>query len=267
VGLSAGGEDVTFQRRWRRDEPNTEARILDNFTPANNSASVKLAKNLLSGIRVFQLNPQEIARQVPLQPNAELDRHGFGLAGVLDHLRDQHPEKFEILNRELASWLPEFDRILFEVPSDGARAFSLRLRHEKVAIPAKSLSDGTITAVALLTLAHLPNPPTFIGLEEPDQGIHPRLLRHVQDAIYRLAYPEYADEEREPVQVIVTTHSPYFLDLFKDSPEEIVTMDKDDAGVRFNRLADRPSLNDILPEGALGELWYSGLLGGVPAQS
>jgi len=118
--------------------------------------------------------------------------------------------------------------------------------------------------LAILTLAYLPDPPPIIGLEEPGRGIHPRLLRDVHDAMYRLAYPESVGERREPVQVVATTHSPYLLDLFRDHPEEIVIADKVEGNVRFTRLIDIPNYQDILADAALGEVWYSGALGGVP---
>jgi predicted ATPase len=118
----------------------------------------------------------------------------------------------------------------------------------------------------MITLAYLPNPPSIVGLEEPDHGMHPRLLRKVQDAIYRLAYPLEHGEHRQSTQVILTTHSPHFLDLFKDHPEEVIVANKNDIGVIFQRLSDRPRMDEILPEGPLGDLWYSGLLGGVPAE-
>jgi predicted ATPase len=223
-------------------------------------------QELTSRIRVYSFDPVSIASPANLQPNIQLERSGQGLAGVLDNLRDAWHERFEALNSELSRWLPEFDRIVFDVPSQGMRRFGLRRKSDGLPLFASDLSGGTLFAIALLTLAHLPNPPTVLGLEEPDHGMHPRLLRRVQDAIYRLAYPADYGEQRPPTQVILTTHSPLFLDLFKDHPEEVVVANKDDQGVSFQRLADRPRMDEILPEGPLGDLWYSGLLGGVPAE-
>ncbi len=89
------------------------------------------------------------------------------------------------------------------------------MRKDGHAIPAQDLSQGTLFALAILTLAHIPEPRPIVCFEEPDRGIHPRLLREVRDALYRLSYPGKFGEDRAPVQVIATTHSPYFLDLLE----------------------------------------------------
>jgi len=175
-------------------------------------------------------------------------------------------ERFETLNDEIGRWFPEFDRILFDTPNSGQRALLLRTRKNHYKIPATDLSQGTLLSLAILTLAYLPDPPSVVGLEEPDRGIHPRLLRQVQDALYCLSYPENFDEKREPVQVIATTHSPYLLDLYRDHPEEIVIAHKTNEGARFERLSERPDIEEILEDVPLGEVWYSGILGGVPAE-
>ena len=158
----------------------------------------------------------------------------------------------------------EFDRVLFDTDDAGKRSIALRTREGRHAIAAESLSQGTLIALTLLTLAHLPQPPTLVGLEEPDRGLHPWLLRRVQDAIYRLAYPKDCGENRPPVQVIATTHSPYFLDLFKDHPEEISIANKTGDNVQFERLSDQSHMREILGDAPAGEIWYSGILGGVP---
>lgn len=221
--------------------------------------------NKISRIRLYSLEAKKIAESVPLNPNIEVGQDGSMLAGVLDQLRDREPERFELLNQELGRWLPEFDRILFETPSQGYRRFLLRTREGSHKIRAPDLSQGTLIALAILTIAYISDPPPMVCIEEPDRGIHPRLLREVRDALYRLSYPESFGENREPVQVVATTHSPYFLDLFKDHPEEIVICEKVGLEARFDRLSDRKDLLEILEGVHLGDAWYSGILGGVPS--
>jgi predicted ATPase len=235
-----------------------------NFHYDRGPAQPEVVKRNLNSLRHFALDPQQLATPVSLQPSIELQSNGGGLAGVLDRLRDQHPERFEQLNQELTQWLPEYDRVLFETPSAGQRAFLLRIGKSKQSIPSSDLSEGTLLALALLTLAYLPTPPTILTIEEPDRGIHPRLLRDVQDALYRLAYPKNYGDARDPVQVIATTHSPYFLDLFRGHPEQVVIAQKNGLEATFERLSERPDIEDILSNAPLGEVWYSGILGGVP---
>ena len=230
------------------------------------SASGYFLNSLLSGIRVYSLDALAIIQPAKLEPAAELAPNGWNLVGVMDSLRDKEPERFEALNKELGRWLPEFDRILFETPETGQRAFLLRTRKGHHHIPARDLSQGTVLALTILTLAYLPDPPSLIGIEEPERGVHPRLLRNIQTALYRLSYPEQFGEDRRPVQVIATTHSPYFLDLYKDHPEEIVIAQKTSDGAAFERLSDQPDIMEVLDDAPLGEVWYSGILGGVPAE-
>jgi len=82
--------------------------------------------------------------------------------------------------------------------------------------------------------------------------------------LYRLSYPAAFGLGHAPTQVIATTHSPYLLDQFRDHPEEIVIAQKSGRSATFERLIDRPDLDELLREGSLGDMWFAGLLGGVP---
>ncbi len=226
--------------------------------------NITVAENWLNRVRVYSLEANAIAQSVPLQPGLVLAHNGGGLAVVLEHLRDDDPERFEALNKEVARWLPEYDRIILPTPAPGQKAFSLRTRKGGHKIPAAQLSQGTLLALAVLTLAYLPTPPSLVALEEPDRGIHPRLLRDLRDALYRLSYPRSCGENRPPVQVLVTTHSPYMLDLYREHPEEVVLAQKEGLNVQFQRLSDIPHFEEILGDAPLSEVWYSGVLGGVP---
>lgn len=264
VLLKWGGELSGIETKtWWGDQ--NSGRISSSTHDKVSSEIEQAIQTELSGIRVYSFDSRQISSPVQLTPNHELQPDGGHLAGVLDRLRDQDENRFEVLNEAMGEWLPEFDRILFETPSPGNRAFVLRTRRDGYKIKAADLSQGTLLALAMLTLAYLPDPPSVVCLEEPDRGIHPRLLRGIQDAFYRLSYPGNYGEQREPVQVIATTHSPYFLDLYRDYPEEIVIAEKAEEGTHFKRLSDHPYLDDILRDSHLGEIWYTGILGGVPA--
>ncbi|MFH1266184.1 MAG: AAA family ATPase [Planctomycetota bacterium] len=249
---------VSWFARWDSRNHRTAGRD-DDIGPVHPEE----IQGIVGGARVFSFDAAAIATPAIIGGATELDRPGSRLAAVLDGLRDHAPERFNAINAEIGRWLPEFDQVLFD-PSEGRKAIALRTRRGHHKIPGRHLSQGTLISLAILTLAHLPEPPTLIGLEEPDRGIHPRLLRHVKDALHRLSHPEACGEEREPVQVIATTHCPYFLDLFK--PEDIVIANRLGDDVRFERLSEQPYIDEVLGDAPLGEAWYTGVLGGVPSE-
>ena len=253
--ISHGG-DLTLQHV---DETGKPARI----EPKELSRHLKI----LAGFQMFSLDPNSIAAPVGIQPQMQLGPRGENLAGVLDQIHSSNPEVFDVLNDEIKRCLPDFDHILFETPSSGTRAFVLRTRNDGHKIPAQDLSQGTLFIVAILAIAYGPGHPSIVCFEEPDRGIHPRLLPEIRDALYRLSHPELVGAERQAIQVIVTTHSPYFLDVYRDHPEAIVIAEKTDEGARFARLGDREELAELLRDTHLGDAWYSGVLGGVPADS
>ena len=199
----------------------------------------------LGRMRDYALDASAIA--MPAQVNAQpLQANGSGLAAILDDLKDNHPERWDLLLAEMRRWLPEYDYIMFDKPQPGQKGIVLRTKKGGHRIPATELSQGTLVALALLTLAYSPNPPSLVGLEEIDRGLHPRLLRHLQDALYRLSYPESCGEARPPIQVIATTHSPYLLDLYREHPEEVVLSQKEGLEVKMRRLTDIEHYQEIV---------------------
>ncbi len=218
----------------------------------------------IQNVRIYSLQHERIAAHVPLTTSPELDEAGHGLPAVLTNLQDHFPERFEALNQDLSSWLPEFDRVLLNTPANGQRAFMLRTKQGQHRFHSSQLSQGTLFALTLLAIAHLPNPPSVVCLEDPDRGMHPRLLRDVLDATERLANPQVFKESRSPVQVIMTTHSPLLVDQFRDRPDDVVLIQKTDLASDFTRLSAIPNIEEILSGAHLGDVWFSGAFGGVP---
>jgi predicted ATPase len=216
--------------------------------------------------RGFLLDHYAMAGPAAESDGADLRSNGANLAAVLRSRRERVPEDFAWLVSELCRILPEFAAVEFVNPTAGQVQLAMRLKEENELVTADNLSQGTLYTLAFLALAFDPAPPTVICLEEVDRGIHPRALREVRDALYRLSYPESFGLKREPVQVIATTHSPHLLDLFRDHPEEVVISHKQGRAAHFERLIDRPDLAELLQEGSLGDMWFSGILGGVPEE-
>jgi predicted ATPase len=243
--------DFLLASTWNKGQTGrTEVRSVNGSRAANPERSL----SALARSRLFLLDANRIAQPVPLRPNMELGADGFGLAGVLGRVRDQHPDNFESLNRRLAEWIPDFDHVLFETPQQGCRSICLRTRDGHRVIRSVDLSQGTLLALALLTIAYMPDPPAVVCIKDPDYGLHPRLLQPLRDILYRLAYPNDA-HGGEPVQVIMTTHNSYFLEFFRGHPEQIVVTEKDGLEARFSRLSERTDLTEIVRDIPLSKVW------------
>jgi predicted ATPase len=218
------------------------------------------------GVRNYLFDHNAMAVPAVLTDSAELASDGANLAAVLARRKETAPADFARLEAEVLRLLPEFTGMLFNFGSDGRVGLALALGGGEPPVEAENLSQGVLYLLGVLTLAFDPAPPAVVCMEDIDRGLHPRFLREVRDALYRLSYPASAGETRPPVQVIATTHSPYLLDLFRDHPEEIVISQKHGREARFERLSDRADIRELLREGSLGDMWFSGILGGVPEE-
>lgn len=72
-------------------------------------------------------------------------------------------------------------------------------------------SSGTLRMIALMTALHGQPSANLIGIEEPENYIHPTAL---------FAFVEHLREARDHVQFLITTHSPMLLD-FLGEPESV----------------------------------------------
>jgi len=218
----------------------------------------------LRGIRAFLFDHYAMAVPAKRSDSAELASNAANLAAVLAERRAREPGAMAHLEAGFCRILPEFSGLDFRDAGDGRVELLAQLADGGEALAAEDLSQGTLYLLAILCLAHDPHPPGLICIEEADRGVHPRLLREVRDAFYRLSHPLPGD--RAPVQVLATTHSPYLLDLFREHPEEIVMANKQGNAATFERLSDRADLLELMKDTNLGDLWYSGILGGVPGE-
>jgi predicted ATPase len=107
-----------------------------------------------------------------------------------------------------------------------------------------------LLVLAYLTILHLPEPPRVLLVEEPENGIHPKRLADVLKILRDLI------GQQSRTQVILTTHSPYVLDLFE--PGEVSLCQKQqDGSVRVRRLSESDVVDRLGEVFTLGEIWTS----------
>ena len=213
---------------------------------------VAALRNFIIGWHVSYLSVDSARGQPEAGPQEQLNRTGDNLANVIQYLSERHPQRLERIFEVLSNRVPRVERVLAEAMPDGRLLLQIKDAPFDNPVLARFASDGTLKMLAYLVLLHDPEPPPFIGIEEPENFLHPRLL------------PELAEECRatcERTQLLVTTHSPFFLDGLRTA--EVRVLWRNDGGhTQARRLADVPRVQAFMDKGAqLGDLWMEGQFG------
>jgi predicted ATPase len=209
----------------------------------------------LRGIEVFNLSPAALREPAEVSTFAELRNDGQGIAGVLDQLDSAAPGVREAIDEEVRRAAPEVRRIVTPTRQKGFKIVAVAEQSGHV-YDAPQASDGLLLLIALATIAHMARGPTLIGLEEIETGIHPRRLRSILDLLTRLS--------NKGVQFLLTTHSPILLNEFREFPERVLLCERHGEDTTVRRLSDTPDYETVISDVPLGDIWYSGVLGGVP---
>ncbi|OGP54058.1 MAG: ATPase [Deltaproteobacteria bacterium RBG_13_52_11] len=182
-------------------------------------------------------------------PQERLSATGNNLPNVIQFLREQHKDRLDQILRTLSNRVPQLEKVDAEMMADGRLLLQIKDAPFERPILAKFASDGTLKMLAYLIVLYDPDPPQLVGIEEPENHLHPRLL------------PELAEECRgasDRTQLMVTTHSPFFVNGLRS--EELWVLYRDVSGyTKAKRAADMPGIKEFMNQGALlGHLWMEG---------
>ena len=119
---------------------------------------------------------------------------------------------------------------------------------------AKYVSDGTIKMLAYLVLLNDPTPFPLLCVEEPENQLYPTLLEELAE--------EFRDYAKRGGQVMVSTHSPDFLNAARS--DEVFWLEKRDGFTDIKRASNDPQIVAYMNDGdKMGYLWKEGFFGGV----
>ncbi len=213
---------------------------------------VAALRDFITGWYVSYLSADSARGQPEAGPQDRLSRSGDNLANVIQFLAEQHPQRLLNIFEVLRQRVPRIESVLSETMPDGRLLLQIKDAPFSHPVLARFASDGTLKMLAYLVMLNDPSPPPFIGIEEPENFLHPRLL------------PELAEECRAAIaqtQLLVTTHSPFFLNGLR--PEEVRVLWRDEHGyTQTQRASDLTGVQAFVAEGALlGQLWMEGQLG------
>lgn len=185
------------------------------------------------------------------RPERRVSPDGQNLISVMHTLyTGDRKFKKDINSAMKAAFGDDFEELAFTPASDQKIQLQVRWKSLNREQSAADLSDGTLRFLFLLTVLASPTPAPVIAIDEPEIGLHPSMLPIVA---------EYAVDASLRSQVILTTHSPQFLDAFRDTlPTTTVTKWKD--GETELKTIEGKDLEYWLKDYTLGGLFKSGEL-------
>ena len=210
---------------------------------------VAALRDFITGWYVSYLSADSTRGQPEAGPQERLTKSGDNLANVIQYLAEQHGDRLEQIFDVLRRRVPRIERVLADPMPDGRLLLQIKDAPFSHPVLARFASDGTLKMLAYLVLLYDPEPPPFIGIEEPENFLHPRLL------------PELAEDCRAAsakTQLVVTTHSPFYLNALR--PEEVWVLWRDDRGyTQTQRASEMLGVAEFVEQGALlGHLWMEG---------
>ncbi|RDB05494.1 AAA family ATPase [Runella aurantiaca] len=196
--------------------------------------------------RLFVNSPKEL--KLNFQGGNALNTKSSNLEKVLKRILQD-----EIKREEIKEWLdlfiPGFENI--EIVSSELSGTDTLVMYEKgIKKPFTKdlLSDGTYNILALLTAVYQSDEPQFLCIEEPENGLHPQVIREL---VY--FFREACIQKGH--YIWLNTHSQTLVAELKK--EEVIAVNKIEGETRIKQFRDR-KLYDL----PMDEAWLTGVLNG-----
>jgi predicted ATPase len=190
----------------------------------------------------FDPNPFLLRRDWTGLDSSRLDHYGRNLGETLHALARSSPEVMDRIRsatqnivglpKEIETRESE-DRFYFVQGEEGLQ----------FPVHQMGVSSGTLRVLALMTALHGEPGISLLGIEEPENYVHPSALS---------AFVGYMRESRDRVQMMVTTHSPLLLDLLDDPAIVCVVQRGVGKGTTVSRTTNPEGIRRALDESGFG---------------
>jgi predicted ATPase len=252
---------------WKIDE---KENFLEGWSNSLSDSPDAIRKSLRHTVylKLIASNLAKAAYSEEITPRVEFD--GSLLAPTLDFLRDEAPDKFQLIEEKLNRIVPNVRKVgikrakvpvirkrLIEV--DG-KSISYEETQEMTGqevildmntgerIPAHAISEGTMLTLGLLTVLMNPNQPNLVLLDDVEQGLHPQAQRELMTVFKEII------AENPNLQIIFSTHSPYIIDAL--APSQVHILNNSKSGFTMSkRLDEHPDVEWAKETLTTGEFW------------
>jgi predicted ATPase len=221
-------------------------------------AEVRKIQELFTAFRVFDINASVARAPSEVTLGGRLRADAGNLAAFLIRLHRSAPDVFAELCSDAREVVPGLKDLRFRAIGGPDESVAVEILDHRLsgATPLSHASFGTVRALSLLAMLHDPEPPLLTCVEEIDHGLHP----HVFDRLVELLR-----EASQRTQFIIATHSPALVNRLE--PSELIVCERDpETGLARIPAVNPSEVAEMHRDSGygLGELWFSGSLGGVP---
>ena len=229
------------------DDPSMIAASM--FGQSTHYPRVSALRRFITDWHLSILSTDAIRQATDNVPQKRLSETGNNLPNVIQYLQEKYPERLEKIISVLSERVPRLENIDTKSMMDGSLLLHIKDAPFEEPILAKFTSDGTLKLLSYLTLFHDRRPPQLIGIEEPENYLHPRLLTGLVGECLKVSMSS---------QLIITTHSPRFVNEL--SAEEVWVLYRDEQGFTVcKRASEMLGIKEFMEsEAKLGELWMEG---------
>ena len=183
-----------------------------------------------------------------------LSASGDNLQLVARNIYEDYPEVFGEILRKMRDRVPGVSTVTPQLTEDSRLILQFKDGAFKDPFVDSNVSDGTIKMFAYLVLLHDPLPHPLLCIEEPENQLYPSLLEILAE--------EFRDYARRGGQVLVSTHSPDFLNALE--LDEVYWLRKRSGFSEILRARDDAQLKAYMDDGdRMGHLWKQGFFEGA----
>ena len=168
----------------------------------------------------FDPNPFLLRRDWQGLDSARFDPYGRNLGETLHSIKASSPAAFDQIVGATRAVVGLPSAIDIRESEEGRFYFAQHEPGLQFTVHQIGLSSGTLRVLALMTALYGEPGMNLIGIEEPENYVHPTALS---------SFVEHLLDMQDRVQLVVTTHSPMLLDLV-DEPAAVHVVRRDGQG-------------------------------------
>jgi len=230
-----------------------DATMLSRLYDINANARAICFKNYLKDWQYYSLSPEQLKSPNHKPNEMKLNADGSNLASVIYNLKMRNEREYRRLLPHLQELDASIDLINFQVGSP-SKVFMYFEDKQGHSLPAHAASNGTLRFLGLIYL-FLVQPSLgghpFIVVEEPENCIYVGFLKGLI---------ELASQGGSQAQMIFTSHSPYFIDLFDNRLDSVFILKRGDQHSTLHQ-PDVEKVRARLKQFSLGDQHFREMLG------